>query len=72
MDCELGFKEQWAYTILAGLLFLLLSSTFFYGFLNYIMTSIRFPATMTDKGPTIFGLLLTTIIFILLYKYIVF
>ncbi len=62
----------WTYALLAGLLYFIIASSFFYGGLNKGATALGLPSAMCPQGPSIFGLLLGTVIFILVAKLIFF
>lgn len=64
-------KDKWTLALLAALLFLIVSSGVFFGLFNTLFTSIGLPRTMTSKGPTIFGSLVMSLIYLLLIRYLV-
>ncbi len=73
LNLKLSNSQKWLGALVAGLLFLILSSGIVYQLTNKIFTSIFGPkaATVTIAGaPTVFGLILHTIVFILLLRLI--
>jgi len=73
LQLKLSNQQKWLGAIVAGLLFLILSSGFVYGLTNKLLTSLFGPkaATITAGGaPTILGLILHTIVFVLLFRLI--
>jgi hypothetical protein len=73
LNLKLSNSQKWLGALVAGLLFLILSSGIVYQLTNKIFTSIFGPkaATVTVAGaPTVFGLILHTIVFILLLRLI--
>ncbi len=59
---------KWYITIIAGLLFLLLSSQFMYGITNGLTSMINVRLTNSKGCPAPIGILLHTIIFILIFR----
>ncbi len=73
LNLKLSNSQKWLGAIVAGLLFLILSSSFAYQLTNKLLTSIFGPksATVTLAGaPTMLGLILHTVVFILLLRLI--
>lgn len=72
-NLKLTNQQKWIGSLVAGLLFLILSSNFMYNLTNKLLTAIGGPkaATVTAGGmPTTLGLILHTIVFILLLRLI--
>jgi hypothetical protein len=73
LNLKLSNQQKWLGALVAGLLFLILSSSFAYQLTNKLLTAIGGPkaATVTAGGqPTTLGLILHTIVFILLLRLI--
>jgi hypothetical protein len=73
LNLKLSNQQKWLGALVAGLLFLILSSSFAYQLTNKLLTAIGGPkaATVTPAGaPTVLGLILHTIVFILLLRLI--
>lgn len=63
--------QKWTLAIIIGLIFLILSSALFYSLINKPLKSIGLPKAMDRRGPTLFGLFLTTLIFIIILRFFV-
>lgn len=61
-------SEKWWAALVLGLLFALLSCSFLYGVTDTVTKSFGAPTWKDGAGPTLLGLLLHTIIFILLAR----
>jgi hypothetical protein len=72
LNLKLSNQQKWLGAIVAGLLFLILSSTFAYQLTNKLTTAIfgEKAATLGPNGPTVFGLILHAIVFVLLFRLI--
>jgi hypothetical protein len=73
LQLKLTNQQKWLGALVAGLLFLILSSSFAYQLTNKLLTALFGPkaATVTNAGaPTILGLILHTIVFVLLFRLI--
>ncbi len=73
LQLKLSNQQKWLGALVAGLLFLILSSSFLYQLTNKLLTALFGPkaATVTNGGqPTILGLILHTIVFVLLFRLI--
>jgi hypothetical protein len=66
--------QKWVSALIAALLFALISSTMVYQLTNQLMVSIFGPsaATLGPKGPTLFGLILHSVVFLLVVRLILF
>ena len=73
LNLKLSNQQKWLGAIVAGLLFLILSSSFVYQLTNKLLTSLFGPkaATISAGGaPSTLGLILHTVVFILLLRLI--
>ncbi len=73
LQLKLTNQQKWLGALVAGLLFLILSSSFLYQLTNKLLTSLFGPkaATVTPAGaPTVLGLILHAIVFVLLFRLI--
>jgi hypothetical protein len=73
LNLKLTNQQKWIGALVAGLLFLILSSSFVYQLTNKLLTAIGGPkaATISAGGqPTTLGLILHTIVFVLLLRLI--
>jgi hypothetical protein len=73
LNLKLTNQQKWIGALVAGLLFLILSSSFAYQLTNKLFTAIGGPkaSTVTAGGqPTTLGLISHTIVFILLLRLI--
>jgi hypothetical protein len=73
LNLKLTNQQKWLGALVAGLLFLILSSGIVYQLTNKLFTAIFGPkaATITAGGaPTVFGLILHTVVFVLLLRLI--
>lgn len=62
--------QKWIAAIILGLLFALISSNFVYRLTNTLFTSIGVSPLYVAGGPTLLGLLIHTIVFILIVRLI--
>lgn len=58
--------QLWSAALFITLLFFLLSSPWIYASLSLII-----PGLMNDRGPTILGMLITSVIFLLIVRYLI-
>jgi hypothetical protein len=66
--------QKWVSALIAALLFALISSTIVYQLTNQLLVSIFGPAasTLGPNGPTMFGLILHSIVFLLVVRLLLF
>jgi hypothetical protein len=60
--------EKWWFAFLLGLLFAIISSNVAYGLTNLGSSVLCLPATIAGCGPTLYGLIVHTIIFIIVVR----
>jgi hypothetical protein len=62
--------QKWWAAVLLGLIFLVLSSPSFYTLSNGLARTIGGPFTLGERGPTLWGLLVHTLLFVLVVRLI--
>lgn len=63
--------QKWLLAIFIGFFFLICSSAIFYALMNRCCLAVGLPSTMTSQGPTLFGLILATVLFVIGIRLIV-
>ncbi len=65
---RLSDKDKWLIAVIIGVLFLILAAPLIFKFSNVIFKPLKLPTIKENGMPTIFGLLLHTIVFILILR----
>lgn len=63
-------SRKWVLSFIAGILFALISSPVVYELINSISLALKGPLVFLPVGPTWFGILINSIIFLLLFRLI--
>jgi len=65
-------QQKWILSLIAGLLFMIISSPYFYGLTNYFTSSFGFDIAGATKGwegcPNLAGLIIHSILFVLIVR----
>lgn len=65
---RLSDTDKWLSAIIIGIIFLILAAPLIFKFSNNIFKYVKMPTIKENNTPTIFGLLLHTIVFIIIIR----
>jgi hypothetical protein len=68
VSSQISSQQKWIISIFAGLLFAIISSNVVYGFTNKLFGGFNLGPLYVKGGPTVTGLIIHTIVFILLVR----
>lgn len=68
--CKLSGGQKWGIAVAGGVLFGILSLPLVYGGTNSIAKQLKLPNTFNPGGPTMTGIIVNVIIFIILFRII--
>jgi len=68
VSSQISSQQKWVISIFSGILFAIISSNMVYGFTNRLFSGLNVGPLYVKGGPTVTGLIIHTIVFILIVR----